>query len=103
MVINVEPENVFGIVPLEAASFSTPVIVCKNNYISNFIEKGRFGISVKYGHVSDLAQAIDKIIHCDELRNEMGLRGKDFVAKYFSWDRLVTEVEAVYNAVIYKK
>ena len=47
IVANVEPINVYGLVPLEAAACETPVIVSKGNAIKDIIHEGKFGFSVK--------------------------------------------------------
>lgn len=100
IVVNVEPKNVFGLVPLEAAACSTPVIVSKGNAINNIIKQGQFGFSVEYGDVSDLSKKMNKLIYDDALREEMGRKGREFVFNNFSWNSIITRLEKVYEEVI---
>jgi glycosyltransferase involved in cell wall biosynthesis len=100
IVVNVEPRNVFGLVPLEAAACSTPVIVSKSNAVSDIIDRGRFGFSVNYGDINELARIMGKMLDNEVLLREMGQNGRWFVSKNFSWNRIITSFEKVYKEVI---
>ena len=100
IVVNVEPINVFGLVPLEAAACATPVIVSNTNAISEIIDGGRFGFSVNYGDVNELARVMGKMLDNDDLSRKMGQNGRDFVSKKFSWNRIITSFEKVYKDAI---
>jgi len=97
VVVNVEPTNVFGLVPIEAVACSTPVIVSKGNAISEVIHKGKFGFSVKYGDIDDLSGIMDKMLNNDELLEEMGQRGRKYIFENFGWSKIVGELEKVYE------
>jgi len=90
----------FGIVSLESAATGTPVIVCKGTPMSKIVKEGKFGFSVSYGNVYELANAMDKILSDDALRDIMSNNGRRFVFKNFSWDRIVIEFEKVYKEVV---
>jgi glycosyltransferase involved in cell wall biosynthesis len=98
--VNVESRNVYGLVPLEAAACSTPVIVSKGNAISEIVNRGEFGFSVDYGDVAELSDMMNKLICDDALRQEMGRRGRDFVSKNLSWKSIIVKIEKVYEEVI---
>jgi glycosyltransferase involved in cell wall biosynthesis len=100
IVVNVEPINVFGLVPLEAAACATPVIVSNTNAISEIIDGGRFGFSVNYGDVNELARVMGKMLDNDDLSRKMGQNGRDFMSKNFSWNRIITSFEKVYKDAI---
>jgi len=100
IVVNVEPRNVFGLVPLEAAVCSTPVVVSKGNAVSDIIDRGKFGFSVNYGDINELARIMGKMLDDGVLLREMGKNGRWFVSENFSWNRIITSFEKVYKEVI---
>jgi len=100
IVVNVEPTNVFGLVPLEAAACSKPVIVSKGNAISEIVRRGKFGFSVKYDDVNELAENIDKMLNNDELLREIGRKGRKFVFENCNWANVVTKLEKVYEEAV---
>jgi len=100
VVVNVEPRNVFGLVPLEAAACSTPVVVSKSNAISEIIFEGEFGFSVEYGDINELAEIINKILHNDEIAIELGLKGRKFVFENANWSNIITKIEKTYSEAI---
>lgn len=100
VVINVEPTNVFGLVPLEAAACSTPVVISKGNAISETIREGKFGFSVKYGETNELAEIIGMMLNNEELQSEMGQKGRKFVFENFNWTDIIVKFEKVYEDVV---
>jgi glycosyltransferase involved in cell wall biosynthesis len=100
IVVNVEPRNVFGLVPLEAAACSTPVIVSSGNAISEAICEGKFGFSVEYGDVFALAEIMHKMLNNDILLEEMGREGRKFIFANYDWANIVPKLEKVYEEVL---
>lgn len=103
IVVNVEPRNVFGLVPLEAAACSRPVVVSASNAISEVVQKGKFGFSVKYGDVIGLAGTIDDMLRNDDLRTTMGQKGRKFVFENCDWAGIVSKLEETYEAIVKRK
>jgi glycosyltransferase involved in cell wall biosynthesis len=99
IVVNVEPSNVYGLVPLEAAACSTPVIVSKTNAISKVIAAGKFGYSIKYGSVTSLAFTLQKILNDEELAENLGRNGRKYVFNHLDWRKIIEKYEQVYNEV----
>lgn len=100
VVVNVESKNVFGLVPLEAAACSTPVIVGSGNEISKTVKSGHFGFSVNYGNVSELSTKMKELVENVNLAKIMGERGQKFVTKNFDWDHIITKFEKTYEEVV---
>ena len=103
IVVNVEPSNVFGLVPLEAAASGKPVVVAKQNAFSSIVVEGKFGFSVKNGQITDLAQVIHNILKDEELSKELGDNGRRFVFKEFGWGPRVSKLEEIYRSAISSK
>ncbi len=101
VVVNVEPRNVFGLVPLEAAACSTPVIVSKDNAISKIILEGKFGFAVKHSDVEELSNTLHFLLEDEKLQKEMGTRGRTFIFKNYDWDKIVSKIEKVYEHAIF--
>jgi glycosyltransferase involved in cell wall biosynthesis len=99
IVVNVEPRNVFSLVPLEAAACSRPVIVSKENAISEVINKGKFGFSVKYNDVISLASMLQSIIDDEKLAEGMGRNGRKYIFDNFGWNKIIEKYEQVYEEV----
>jgi len=97
VVVNVEPLNVYGLVPLEAAACSAPVIVSKTNAISEIVLNGKFGFSVKYGDVISLASMLHRILIDEELAENLGKNGRKYVLDNLGWDKIVEKYEQVYR------
>jgi glycosyltransferase involved in cell wall biosynthesis len=100
IVVNVEPRNVFGLVPLEAMACSTPVIVSKGNAISDIIEQGESGFSVKYGNVYELAETMRKMLNDNDQLREMGQKARRYVLENFDWTGIVAKFEKMYEEII---
>jgi glycosyltransferase involved in cell wall biosynthesis len=100
VVVNVEPLNVYGLVPLEAAACSTPVIVSKTNAISEVVAAGKFGFSVKYGSVTSLAFTLRRILNNEELAENLGRNGRRYVSNHLDWRKIIEKYEQVYTDVI---
>jgi len=100
VVVNVEPLNVYGLVPLEAAACSTPVIVSKTNAISEVIAEGGFGFSVRYDDFITLAKTMKVILEDEELVDKMGKNGRKFVFENFDWGKIVVKLEKVYEEIV---
>lgn len=100
VVVNVEPKNVFGLVPLEAAACSTPVIVSKTNAISRIIKAGNFGFSANYGDVPNLASKLYGILNDVGLAEKLGKNGRKYVFNHFGWDNIIKVFERVYEETV---
>jgi glycosyltransferase involved in cell wall biosynthesis len=99
VIVNVEPFNVYGLVPLEATVCSKPVIVSKTNAISEVVATGKFGYSVKYGSVTSLAFRLHQILNNGEMAEKLGRNGQRYVFNNLSWDKIIERYELVYREV----
>ena len=88
----------FPIVPLEAAIMSKPVIV-SDAPTMDFVAKGRFGLTVKYGSIIELKGALETILNNPEAARELGENGRKFVSNNYGWESVVKTIEDVYHDV----
>jgi len=69
------------LVPLESFAFKKPVISTRSHGIPFTVQDGKNGILVESENSEELADAITKLLLDDELREELGLSGYEFVHK----------------------
>jgi glycosyltransferase involved in cell wall biosynthesis len=89
----------FPIVPLEAGIMGKPLIV-SNDPGMDFVRKGKFGLTVEYGNVIQLTNALVSILNNPEKANELGANGKTFVMANYNWNTVGKEIEDTYYDVI---
>jgi glycosyltransferase involved in cell wall biosynthesis len=94
------PVESFGLVTLEAAASGKPVIVSNNTPMATIIKKGKFGFSVKYGDIDELAEIMGKMLNNDELLREMGQKGRKFIFGNCDWSNIVTKLKKVYEEIL---
>ena len=88
----------FGIVPLEAGIMSKPVIV-SDAPAMDFVRKGKFGLTVKYGSVIQLRGALEMILNDPEISRQLGKNGKKFVTDNYCWETIGKRIEDIYYNV----
>jgi glycosyltransferase involved in cell wall biosynthesis len=93
------PCEPFGLVPLEAAACGTPVVVSSGTYMANIVNMGKFGFSVRYGNIDDLVKIMEKSAKDNNLLNEMGRCGRQYVFENFGWNKFIAKYEELYENV----
>jgi phosphatidylinositol alpha-1,6-mannosyltransferase len=83
-----------GIVYLEASSCSLPVIVGNSGGAPDALINGVTGLLVNGRSVSEISEAILKILTSSDGGAAMGSAGRDWVAKNWGWDRWAEEFQA---------
>lgn len=89
----------FGLVIIEAAMTGKPVVVSDCSSMS-FVEKGRFGLTVKYGNPLQLKEAMEKLLDNPTLSYELGQNGQKYVNDNFTWDIISARIEAIYSKIL---
>jgi glycosyltransferase involved in cell wall biosynthesis len=89
----------FGNVALEACACGTPVIVTNRCGIAEWINSNNAGYVVKYDK-EELRNALFKVLSEEEPRVRFGERGRKLVREEFGWDKIVREVEEIYENCI---
>jgi glycosyltransferase involved in cell wall biosynthesis len=90
----------FGLPPLEAMSYGTPVISSNASCMPEVL-----GEAAEYfnpTNIDEMAQTIRKVLDDETLRENMIKRGYAQVGKY-SWKRMAEETHAVYMDVLKKR
>lgn len=87
----------FGMVLIEAMACGTPVIGSNIGGIPQVIDNGKNGYLFKPGNTSDLANKIVKLIDNDKLVSKFGLKGREKVEKYYTWDLAINRYFQIIN------
>ena len=91
--------EIFGLVPFEAIMCGTPVIVTDDCGCGELVREANCGYLVKYGDVEELKEKMKKIIENPEEGKEMVERGRKYIMENLTWDKVVRNVEEVYEIV----
>jgi glycosyltransferase involved in cell wall biosynthesis len=89
-----------GVVLLEALACKTPCVASNVGGIPDVITDGLNGFLVEPGNPKALADKILQLITNDKLRQEMGVQGRLFVEKHFSWQAKAHEIFKVYQVLL---
>ena len=68
--------------------------------MSNIVQDGKFGFSVKYGDVTGLINVFKSVLSNEGLEKEIGRRGREYVFENFSWNKITDKLEDLYEQVI---
>jgi D-inositol-3-phosphate glycosyltransferase len=85
----------FGLVAVEAMATGTPVVASAVGGLTFTVNNGVSGILVPYGEPRALANALDRLLEDDDLREGMGFAAQRD-AQRFSWDTVAQQVLHVY-------
>jgi glycosyltransferase involved in cell wall biosynthesis len=81
---------------LEAMSFGLPVIASRIGGIPEVVVDGTTGILVPPGDSASLAAAVRRLANDPQEGARMGRRGRARIARVFSREKMIAEIEALY-------
>jgi glycosyltransferase involved in cell wall biosynthesis len=90
----------FGLAIAEAMASGTAVVSTATEGASELIVEGETGLLVPIGDVERMANAISSLLLDEHKRQQFGIEGQRVVSKEFSLDRMVDELEGVYNSIL---
>ena len=85
----------FGMVLIEAMASSLPIITTRSGAIPEVV--GDCGILVDEASVSQLSQALERLIKDKFLRTKLGKMGRARAEKYFDSQKIAKKIEKVYE------
>jgi glycosyltransferase involved in cell wall biosynthesis len=90
----------FGLTPLEAFTYETPVIAADNSSLTEVVGNG--GLLFETRNAEQLAKHLEKVANSKELRQTLIEKGKQQL-KQFSWSHAAEETLATYNEILAEK
>jgi glycosyltransferase involved in cell wall biosynthesis len=85
---------------LEAMMCEKPCIASAVGGTSEAVVHNETGFLVEYGNADELADVISGVLSDPQKAKEMGKKGKEQVLRKFTWERIVTEIEEVYEELV---
>lgn len=80
---------------MEAMSYGKCVLI--SDISENLEVIDHSGVAFKSSDVNDLAEKMISLINHPKLTQEIGRKGRQFIAKNFNWDKIVKATEKVYQ------
>ena len=90
----------FGIPLIEAGAAKCPVISTNRGPAPELIKDGETGILTSTDNLSELKNAILKILSDEKLEKEMGLKGYQNIVRNYTWETITNITNKVYNEII---
>jgi len=87
----------FGLVLLEAMSFAKPVVACDEGGMSDLVEDN--GILVPIEDPGALSAALSELIGDEELRDQMGRRGRELFEQTWQLKHAVSRTHELYGMI----
>jgi spore coat protein SA len=95
---SIYPEG-FGIPIVEAGACYAPAVCARRGGMPEVVEDGKTGLIVEATDVAGLADALNKLLDDESLRQSMGRAAHDRVVNNFTWDRIADSLLAEYCRV----
>ena len=93
----------FGIALVEAMSQGVPVVASNVGGIPEIVDGETTGLLAEVGNAEDFAEKICRLLEDRELARRMARAGNEFVRKNFTSERMIEEIQRLYELPISKK
>lgn len=90
----------FGLVLAEAMATGLPVVSTRVGAIPEVVEDGETGILVPPNNPEKFAEAVNSLLNNPKKMKLMGLRGRERVRKYFTWEKVAKRMLGYYNEIV---
>jgi glycosyltransferase involved in cell wall biosynthesis len=90
----------FGVAALEASATALPVVATRVGGVPEVVMDGVTGILVERSNVTQLAEALIKLIENPELRLRMGRAGRIYVEQKYRWQDNVAAMINLYREML---
>jgi L-malate glycosyltransferase len=87
----------FGLAIAEAMAAGTPVVATATEGAQEVVIDQETGFLVRIGDVGAIAESIMNLLSSNELRTQIGVRGRKVVNQKFSLERMVDQIEQIYR------
>lgn len=98
--VNISEYESFGVSVIEAMACEKPVIVTNQGGLKEIVEDNNCGLLVPIRNVAETINAIEKLLLDQNLRQELGKKGRKLVLEHYNWKDNLQEQVAVYNSLL---
>jgi glycosyltransferase involved in cell wall biosynthesis len=88
---------------IEAMASGLPVIATDVGGVRDIVTDGSNGLLVESNNADAFSKALVALLTDGQKRCQMGLRGRDFAAKNFRKERLISDMKSLYERLILQK
>ena len=90
----------FGNSFVEAMAVGTPIIATRVGGIPDFLEDGQTGLFCEVRNSASIAEAVAKYVKNPELYQNIIERGQALVREKYSWDKVASQMDRVYQRML---
>ena len=90
----------FGLSLIEAMAAGKPVVATRTGAVPDIVEDGRHGLLVPPEDAASLAQGIARLLKDPAAASRMGREAQARVRQAFSLDRMIGQIESVYQELV---
>lgn len=90
----------FGVAVIEASACGIPVVVSDAGGLQEVVKDGVTGFIVPKRNPEEIAKALTRLIENNDLKNSMGLAGRDFVLQEYEWNENSDRMERLYDKIL---
>ncbi len=90
------------VVAIESLAAGTPVVATRVGGVGDVVEDGVDGLLVPVGDIEAIANALERLARDPDLRTRMGQSGRERVIPRYRVDRLVDDVDKLYQELLVK-
>ncbi|GAB4074276.1 O-antigen biosynthesis protein WlbH [Barrientosiimonas marina] len=87
----------FGVAVLEASACGVPVLTSDAEGLPEVVQDGETGFTVDGDDIEAAAEKLQTLATEQDLRRQMGEKGRTFVRTHYDWQANVSQMEAVYQ------
>lgn len=87
----------FGLVALEGAALSAPLVVARTGGLAEFVVEGQTGRTFTPGDPVDLARAVTEAVRDTDRSRELGRAARARLRESYRWDLLAAQTDEVYG------
>jgi glycosyltransferase involved in cell wall biosynthesis len=85
---------------IEAQASQKPIITTEVGGIRNIVIPGETALLSPKSDVNAFAHHMEKLVNNEDLRQQMSLKGWDFVENRFHYTRLVSDMKSLYSRLL---
>ncbi|MFH2094712.1 MAG: glycosyltransferase [Bacteroidota bacterium] len=85
---------------IEAQASNTPIVSTNVGGIENIVIPGETAILTRNGNLDDFTDKLMTVIHNDELREKLAVKGWDYVHERFHYTTLINNMKSFYHELL---